>query len=516
MVLKRSKYEGLDGSSSVQPRNEPVDPDTTIPQEIEMASVSVVPDDTFTVTQAVNALGFGWFQVKLSLWTGLCWMADSMEMTILSILSPALHCSWHITRYQQALTTTIVFLGMMLSSTFWGNLSDRYGRKHALSLCAVLLFYYGLLSSIAPSFMWMLLLRGLVGFAIGCTPQSVTLYAEFLPTKQRAKCVVLLDCFWALGACFEVALALVVMPTLGWQWLLALSTGPLLAFAMICPWLPESARYHVVSGQTDKALETLEKIAKDNGKPMLLGRLVVDEASLNSPHRGRLRDLLIPSLRLTSLLLWFIWASCAFCYYGLVLMTTELFETTTIVCNDGSQPVQGLDTCAADCRQLQTADYVDLLWTTLAEFPGIFFTIFIIERFGRKKTMAVQFIAYAVCCGFLAVCPGKRSVLTVMLFFARGIIAGVFQAAYVYTPEVYPTSLRSIGVGSCSAMARLGAMVTPYVAQVLLKTSISFATSTYASAAVLAAIACLILPIETTGKELPDNTVEHNQASTNK
>lgn len=60
----------------------------------------------------------------------------------------------------------------------------------------------------------------------------------------------------------------------------------------------------------------------------------------------------------------------------------------------------------------------------------------------------------------------RRAFLTVMLFFARGIIAGVFQAAYVYTPEVYPTSLRAVGVGSCSAMARLGAMVTPYVAQV--------------------------------------------------
>lgn len=43
------------------------------------------------------------------------------------------------------------------------------------------------------------------------------------------------QCFWALGACFEVTLALVVMPTLGWHWLLALSTGPLLAFALICP-----------------------------------------------------------------------------------------------------------------------------------------------------------------------------------------------------------------------------------------------------------------------------------------
>lgn len=99
-------------------------------------------------------------------------MADSMEMTILSVLGPALHCDWGITRYQQALVTTVVFLGMMLSATFWGHLSDRYGRKPALTLCGVLLFLYGLLSAVAPSFTWLLLLRGLVGFAIGCVPQS--------------------------------------------------------------------------------------------------------------------------------------------------------------------------------------------------------------------------------------------------------------------------------------------------------------------------------------------------------
>ena len=63
--------------------------------------------DTFTVSQAVNAFGFGKFQAKLSLFTGLCWMADSMEMTILSILSLALHCDWKISRYQQALATTV-------------------------------------------------------------------------------------------------------------------------------------------------------------------------------------------------------------------------------------------------------------------------------------------------------------------------------------------------------------------------------------------------------------------------
>lgn len=82
--------------------------------------------------------------------------------------------------------------------------------------------------------------------------------------------------------------------------------------------------------------------------------------------------------------------SCAFCYYGLVLMSTELFgagpNINNINTGDGNA-----------CRPLATTDYMDLLWTTLAEFPGIFATIFIIEKCGRKKTMAFQFLLYAGC-----------------------------------------------------------------------------------------------------------------------
>lgn len=99
--------------------------------------------------------------------------------------------------------------------------------------------------------------------------------------------------------------------------------------------------------------------------------------------------------------------SCSFCYYGLVLMTTELFETSSVTCLEKMKHSSSFESCAADCRQLQTTDYMDLLWTTLAEFPGIFVTIFIIEKFGRKKTMAVQFVVYAVCCSFLMVCTEK-------------------------------------------------------------------------------------------------------------
>ncbi len=69
-------------------------------------------------------------------------------------------------------------------------------------------------------------------------------------------------------------------------------------------------------------------MAAENGQPMVLGRLTVDEDFGHySMSRGRFGDLLGRGLRRTTLSLWFIWASCSFVYYGVLLMTTEIFES---------------------------------------------------------------------------------------------------------------------------------------------------------------------------------------------
>lgn len=50
----------------------------------------------------------------------------------------------------------------------------------------------------------------------------------------------------------------------------------------------------------------------------------------------------------------------------------------------------------------------------------------------------------------------------------------------VYTPEVYPTKMRAVAMGFGSASARIGAMITPYIAQVLLRKSLYAAVAVYA------------------------------------
>uniref|UniRef100_A0AAR2IJP7 Synaptic vesicle 2-related protein n=1 Tax=Pygocentrus nattereri TaxID=42514 RepID=A0AAR2IJP7_PYGNA len=421
-------------------------------------------------------------------------MADAMEMMILSILAPQLHCEWRLPSWEVALLTSVVFIGMMISSSLWGNISDKYGRKTGLKMSVLWTLFYGILSAFAPIYGWILFLRALVGFGIGGAPQSVTLYAEFLPMQSRATCILLIEVFWALGTVFEVLLAILVMPTLGWRWLLALSTIPLFIFAILCYWLPESARYDVLSGNQEKALNTLKRIATENRVPMPLGKLIV----ARQEDRGKIKDLFLPHFRWTTVLLWFIWFSNAFSYYGIVLLTTELFQEEAS--DSKTEP-----RCNLECKYLNSDDYKDLLWTTLSEFPGLLVTLWVIDKLGRRKTMALCFFVFSLCILPLYACVGRSS-LTVLIFIARAFIAGGFQAAYVYTPEVYPTATRALGLGTSSGMARVGALITPFVAQVMLESSVHLTLSVYCCCCLLAAVASCALPIETTGRGLQESS----------
>ncbi|KAM3599389.1 uncharacterized protein V6R79_004804 [Siganus canaliculatus] len=458
-------------------------------------------EETFTVDQALETIGFGKFQLKMCFLTGLSWIGDAMEMMILSVLGPQLHCEWSLPSLQVALITSVVFVGMAIGAPVWGNLSDHYGRRIGLMVCMCWTLFYGLLSAFAPVYGWLLVLRGLTGCGIGGAPQAVTLYLEFLPMKTRGVCVMLISAFWSFGAMVEVLLALWIMPTLGWRWLLGLSSIPVVIFVCLCFWLPESPRFDMLAGNPEKAVATLRRVAKENGKDMPPGKIV----TLQQKGRGLITHLFAPQYWRTTLLLWFIWFANAFSYYGIVLLTTELLQS-----GDSCGVTQGAKTepsCSLECKCLTTIDYRDLLLTTLAEFPGLLVTLVAVDRIGRKRSMAMCFFVFSLSILPLYACIG-RVALTIFIFIARAFITGGFQVAFVYTPEVFPTEIRALAMGACSTLSKIGALITPFVSQVMLRTSVYSTLSLYCGCCLLAGVACLILPIETLGKGLHESGVD--------
>ncbi|KAI0234007.1 Synaptic vesicle 2-related protein [Lamellibrachia satsuma] len=159
------------------------------------------------------------------------------------------------------------------------------------------------------------------------------------------------------------------------------------------------------------------------------------------------------------------------------------------------------DTCSDECKLLTTRNYIELMWTSFAELPGLFLTMVMIDRMGRKMSMYIELFAYSLVCFLLFICTGRIGLIT-LFFCARALISSAYQVVYVYTPEVYPTTIRGMALGSCSAAARCGCIVTPFVAQVLLRASLHTAISVYAVSVVIAGVAAFLLPIETKGRSL--------------
>ncbi|CAL4127073.1 unnamed protein product, partial [Meganyctiphanes norvegica] len=325
-----------------------------------------------------------------------------------------------------------------------------------------------------------------------------SLYMKFLDKRNTRVCDCVSDGFYDVGGPMTVLSSEVRMNMIGYTEYIGQNIAAIYfltaMFIVADEWDDSGVRLYEWDDSDEWDDSETQVTADHNDSTMLIKKLI----NKSRPKLHRTRVLL--DFLLVSTLFYLFWASCAFCYYGIVLMTTELFEAKGSLCSVSGTASQY--SCSADCRPLEPEDYLDLLWTTLAEFPGIFFTIIVIEKLGRKKTMALEFIIFVISIIFLFICTSSRGWLTFILFVARGIISGVFQAAYVYTPEVYPTRLRAVGVGTCSAMARFGAMVTPLVAQVMTRTSIHLATATYGLAAIMAIVAALMLPIETRGRAM--------------
>lgn len=503
--------------------------------------------ETFTVEDAIKQAGFGAYQGWLLAYAGMSWTAEAMEMMLLSFVGPAVQSEWGLTGHEESLIASVVFGGMMIGAYSWGVLSDAKGRRFGFFATAVLTFVAGLLSATSPNYLTLVLFRGLVGVGLGGGPVVSAWFMEFVPSANRGLWMVVISLFWTLGSIVEASLAWVVMPTLGWRWLLGLSSVPLAILLLFYSVVPESPRYLAAKGETEKAFKILQQMAKVNCRPLPQGRLVQTQPLLKDPddkvsssvgnvemgdivrtrapdevslleHSGHSENmnvakktipsgldqvfsnftsLLSPPLLSSTLLLWSVFFANAFTYYGLVLLTSQLSGGDP---NCRPEAAANIVSAASDGGQL----YRNVFISSIGEVPGLAVAAYIVDRWGRKRSMATLF---TLCGAFLLplvhVQPGDLT--TFLLFGARACIMGAFTVLYIYAPEVYPTNSRSTGLGIANAIARVGGLVCPLVAVDLVRScQQGLAVSLFSVVPVAAGVAVMFFPVETQGRPLSD------------
>jgi hypothetical protein len=126
---------------------------------------------------------------------------------------------------------------------------------------------------------------------------------------------------------------------------------------------------------------------------------------------------------------------------------------------------------------------------------------------GRKKTIfSFYFISFLVYI-FIIFLQVENYWLTVLSLTARFCVSGVYNVIYTYSTEVYPTVVRSNGLGFNSVCGRIGGMVFPFILEILHESI----TYVFLGLNLLALMAVLTLP-ETYGKPLTDTLPEEEGA----
>ena len=488
----------------------------------------------------------GRFQYALLAYTGVSWAGDSMETMLLSFLSVSVACAWPSTvkPFQESLLTSVVFAGMLLGVYSLGAIADAVGRKKGFFLSASLLGGAGLLSALAPNFTTLVCIRFVVGFALGGTPIAVTLFSEFLPSTSRGAYVLLLQFCWTLGAVAQSLLAWIVLPHLGWRWLLVFSAVPMLLLLFCYPFLPESPHWLYARGLHQQAYEVVSTVATVNASTATRRRqqqqqtghtsethpggavtntntnnatheLAMFLAEIGSPTMGSpsrsperiqydngsgtdsstlvrkiqrwshfLRTtsgrILAPHLATTTLLLWCIWFAHALTYYGLVLLTTSLQQA--------NKPKDERCTVGG-APNFTPSQYAAIVASAVAEAPGLAMAAFFVDRKGRLWCLRMGLLACTACVFGVLVCTStSRSIASVqmaLLICARALIEGTFSVLYVYTPELYPTAARSTGLALCNCFSRMGGLCAPFATVFLVQQG-----KTRAAVVVLAGFLC--------------------------
>ena len=470
-----------------------------------------------SISEVLDKVKFGPFQILLSLGLSMALMPYSMELLLLSILKLLPACLWRASSPITDVTEISVWIGMAITAPIWGILSDRVGRRRVIIIAVLGHLILTICLVFSPSSNVFIVIRFLRGCFLSCLVQCYVLLSEYCPTNYRGGFIAINHMLSLCGGLFVIMCLqdLIEMPQ-DWKSLVIFTTIPSMIFTMAFYWIPESPFYYCLVGNTTETKKCFITLAYLNGKGGTLD--AVDIANPGSAHftsslswrsiwivydlvlgSGRLS---IPIVVLTS---WFLAGMVNSGNTITSLQTLKSLEACHSKLHNISQEGMSSElniSIASQC--FSNSEYECFVLDTVAAIPIVLFIAVSIDTIGRKG-------AYLTVTGLLAMsllplvirhCEITRTWRYILLFCAKGASTGWYTVNIIYTLENYPTTVRSTSLGAAYSIGCLGAMTALLIKTYLITYSITLGIFAYFSLGVIGFIISIYLPNETNGTNL--------------
>lgn len=398
--------------------------------------------------------------------------------------------------WKRTLIGTIHNSGLFIALPLTGILSDKYGRKLALSVTSLMNCIFGILRSFSPNYLMMVICEFLeAALGAGAYTTAFVLAMELVGPKGRVFGNTLINVVFVFGLMTLSALSWIIQD---WRTLLIIIYTPAcLVFSYL--WiLNESVRWLISKGRHGEAIEILEKAAKMNNVE-LPEQSLLPLREFDKPKETGDKEKPSPGVEEPSVFLQvikssiirrrlvtcsYLWITCTFVYYGLSINSVSLAGNK----------------------------YINFMLVAFIEIPANFVCLFVLDRFGRKKVLITTYIISACLCIGLSFVPTGYPWWSLTVYLSgKFSITVAYSSVYIYVSEVFPTNVRQSLLAVCSSTGRIGSTLAPLTPLLALYYN-NLPAIFFGSLAVLAGLLVFTLP-ETINVPLPDTIEEAEMLS---
>jgi MFS family permease len=438
---------------------------------------------------------------------GTVWILDGLEVTIVGSIAARLtekDSGISLTAGSIGTAAAIYVAGACVGALFFGQLTDRFGRKKLFIITLGVYF----IATAATAFAWapwyFYLCRFFTGAGIGGEYSAInSAIDELIPARVRGRVDLIINGSYWVGSAIGSGAALfflssIFAPNIGWRITFALGAVLALSIMLVRRNVPESPRWLFIHGREEEAEKIVREIEQqteqDTGEKLEEVDDTIKVRQRESiPFRtiGKTAFKLYPKRAVLGLALFI---GQAFIYNGVTFNLGTLFSTFYGV-SSGFVPV-----------------YIVIF--AVGNFLGPLLLGRLFDTVGRVPMIAGTYIGSAVVAAILAVLFVSHGLTSPWAFEA--MIFGTFflasagaSAAYLTVSEVFPMETRALAIAFFYAIGTgLGGIIGPLLFGHLIATNsrnwVMIAFLIGAGVMALGGIAEIFLGVHAEGEQLED------------
>jgi len=371
---------------------------------------------------------------------------DGFDVLAIAFTAPAISREWGLSPTQVGGLFSAGLAGMGLGAFTIAPLGDKFGRRPAILFCLALLTVGMLLSAYVGSLSELAITRIVTGLGIGGILASInTAVAEFASPRRRSLAISCMALGYPVGATIGGLAAVPLIQAFGWRSVYVLGAAvAALLIPMVLALLPESVHF-LTARRPTRAIEKINRVRARFRQPPLA--VLPEPVAYVAGEQNRVSDLFRGQMLATTFLVLML---------NICVMATVYFTvswTPKMLSQLGFSDSIGI--------------YASLMMNAAGAIGCLLFGLFA-NRFGLRNLSAATFLGMGLALAAFGLAPAQAGALIVTAFIAGFFLNTSITCLYTILPQVFAPATRSTGTGIGLGGGRIGAVLGPYMAGVLI------------------------------------------------